>query len=166
MSAFPRPAVTVAVALAATALVSCSGSESAAPESTQAASVSDSATSASAAPAAPPAPAPAPLTDEDQVKEALQITQDAYNTQNWDAYLEMMCPDQRAKFTGNVMEMLKTTRQQNGLTNVKVLNVTIDGDTAKARVEASNEVLGTQEITMPFERSDGWKLCVREGITG
>lgn len=163
MTEFPRPVVAVACCLAAALLVSCSGSEPPPAESNSAST--SAASSSSAAAAAPLPPAPAPMSDEEQVAEALQIVQDAYNTQNWEAYLEMMCPDQRAKFIGNVMEGVKTTRLQNGLTNVKVLNVTVDGDTAKARVEASNEVLGTQEITMPFERSDGWKLCVREGIT-
>lgn len=162
MTEFPRPVIAVVCCVAATLLVSCSGSDPAAEDGNSATTSAES--SSSAAAAAPP-PAPAPMSDEEQVAEALQIVQDAYNTQNWDAYLEMMCPDQRAKFVGNVMESLKTGRIQNGLTNVKVLSVTIEGDTAKARVEASNEVLGTQEITMPFERSDGWKLCVREGIT-
>jgi hypothetical protein len=104
------------------------------------------------------------MSDKDQVVAALQAVADAYNTKNWDAYLEMQCPAMRAKFTGPVMEQLKVTRDKNGLSTFKVLDVTINGDTAKLRVLGSNETLGSQELTMPMERSDGWKLCVVNGL--
>lgn len=159
MNAVPTWVTLVVCGLTAALVVSCSGSEQPAGQSTGA---SSSASSVSTPVLPPP---PAPLSDEDQVRDTLLATADAYNTQNWDAYLELLCPEQRAKFTGQIMDSVKKTRAQNGLSYMKVQKVTIDGDTAKATVEASNEVLGTQTLTMPLERSDGWKLCVKDGVT-
>ena len=46
--------------------------------------------------------------------------QDAYNTQNWDAYLELMCPSWRAQYTGPIMDATKRTRADQGLTTITV----------------------------------------------
>jgi hypothetical protein len=154
-----RPIAVMACGLAAALLVSCSSAEK--PADTPSDQSTPAAPASSAAPQAPLPPAP--MSDEDQIREALKASQDAYNTQNWDAYLEMLCPVQRAKFTGEIMNMVKKGRAENGLSFMTVTSVAIDGDTAKATVEASNEVLGTQTLTLPLERSDGWKLCVKDG---
>ena len=118
----------------------------------------------STAVAAPPTStaAPAPPSDEDQVRQALKVLQDAYNTQNWDVYLQMLCPSERAKFTGGVMDSLKKTRADMGVTTANVVSVTVDGDNASAVVDGNSEVAGTGRVTMKFERGDdGWKLCMR-----
>ena len=160
MIALPRlvPIVAAVVLLAA-----CSSGEQQA-----ASSASSSGTSAVAAPSSPssptPPPAPPPMSDKDQVVAAMQAVADAYNTKNYDAYLEMLCPAMRVKFTGSILEQLKQTRDKQGLSTFKVIDVTIDGDSAKVRVQATNEALGTQELTMPMERGDGWKLCAPNGI--
>src|SRR5687768_9006412 len=65
---------------------------------------------------------PAP-SDDDQVREAVTAFQNAYNTQNWDAYLELMCPSWRAQYTGPVMEATKKSRVDQGLTTVTVTGV-------------------------------------------
>jgi hypothetical protein len=158
MTALPRLAC---LAVAAALLAACSHAE-------QPASGSSSSSSAVAAPSSSavptPPPAPPPPSDKDQIVAALQAEADAYNTKNWDAYLEMQCPAMRAKFVGAVLEMLKANRDKQGLSAFKVIDVTIDGDNAKVRVQASNETLGTQELTMPMARSDGWKVCAPNGI--
>jgi hypothetical protein len=155
----------LAVVVAAAALVAACGHS----EQQAAPSASSSASSAIAAPSSAssptPPPAPPPMSDKDQAVAALQAVADAYNTKNWDAYLEMQCPAMRAKFVGPVLEMLKQTRDKQGLSTFKVIDVTINGDSAKLKVQASNESLGTQEITMPMERSDGWKLCAPNGAS-
>ena len=155
MTAVLRPVAAAACGLVAALLVSCSGSDKPADQ--------PSAASSTGAPASATPLAPEPMSDADQIRESLKASQDAYNTQNWDAYLEMLCPVQRAKFTGEIMNMVKKGRAENGLSFMTVTNVTIDGDTAKATVEASNEIMGTQTLTLPLERSDGWKLCVKDG---
>jgi hypothetical protein len=120
--------------------------------------------SSTAATAAPPgtagAPAPsAPATDEDQIRQTLMAFQDSYNTQNWDAYLELMCTAMRAKFTGTVMNYVKKGRAQNGVSTVKILSIAISGDTATANLEGHNEALGTSTATLPLKLEDGWKIC-------
>jgi hypothetical protein len=155
------PRLLVVAAAAATLLAACSHSEQPSANSSGTSAV---AASSSASSPTPP-PAPPPMSDRDQVIAALQAVADAYNTKNWDAYLEMQCPAMRAKFVGPVLEMLKQTRDKQGLSTFKAIDVTINGDSAKLKVQASNESLGTQEITMPMERSDGWKLCAPNGAS-
>lgn len=164
MFAVPCPAATVIATVITTAvLAGCSSAQQpAAPSASSSGSAQAAAPSSASSPTLPPAPPP--LSDKDQVVAALQAVADAYNTKNWDAYLEMQCPAMRAKFTGPVMEQLKATRDKNGLSSFKVIDVTINGDSAKLKVQASNEALGTQELTMPMERSDGWKICVINGL--
>lgn len=107
-----------------------------------------------------PAPPPPPISDEDQIREAVRTFQDAYNVENWDAYRQMMCPAMRDQFNGPNMDMVKKTRTDNGLTNATVTGVVIDGDTATAVIESQNEAMGQRSVTLPLERSDGWKICL------
>ncbi|MFZ0833418.1 MAG: hypothetical protein WAM92_10080 [Mycobacterium sp.] len=71
---------------------------------------SSSATSNASAPDATNAPSPTPKSDEDQMRDTVMAFQDAFNTQNWDAYLNLMCRAMREQFTAPVMERLKKTR--------------------------------------------------------
>jgi len=109
-------------------------------------------------------PEPAPLSDEDQVRETVRAFQDAYNTQNWDAYLALMCPSWAAQYTGPVMETLKKTRVDNGLTTADVTNVQIVGDEATATVDAQNELLGRKTLDFQLVREDGWRMCMPNGV--
>ena len=106
---------------------------------------------------------PAP-SDEDQVRAAVLAFQDAYNTQNWDAYLEMMCPSWAAQYTGPVMDTLKKTRVDQGLTTVTVTGVQIQGDDATATVDAQNEMLGRKTLDFKLVREDGWRMCMPNGV--
>ena len=107
---------------------------------------------------------PAPPSDEEQVREAVMAFQDAYNTQNWDAYLELMCPSWAAQYTGPVMDMLKKTRVDQGLTTVDVNSVRIVGDEATATVDAQNEMLGRKTLDFQLVREDGWRVCMPNGV--
>lgn len=139
-------------------MVSCSSPLTA---GTPVAEHSSSPTSAAAAPPPPPEPPPPP-SDEDQIRQTVQAFQDAYNTQNWDVYKEQMCPAMRDQFTeGPVMDLLKKTRADNGLTRATVSAVDIDGDVATVTLDSQNEALGNLAPTLRLERGDGWKICVR-----
>ncbi len=117
-------------------------------------------TSASAAaPNTPAPPAPAPPSAEDQIRQTVMAFQDAYNTQNWDAYTELMCSAMRAEFTGPTMDYLKKSRVQNGLTTVKITSVAVSGDTATVAMDAQNEALGSASVSLPLKLEDGWKIC-------
>lgn len=118
-----------------------------------------SATSAASAPATTNAPSPTPKSDEDQIRDTVMAFQDAFNTQNWDAYLNLMCRAMREQFTAPVMERLKTTRTDQGLTQVISVKATIAGDNATATLDAQNELLGRQTVDLPLVREDGWKIC-------
>ncbi len=102
--------------------------------------------------------------DEDQVRAAVKAFQDAYNTQNWDAYLESMCPSWRAQYTGPVMDLTKKTRVDQGLTTVSVNSVQILGDEATANVDAENELLGRKTLDFKLVRDDGWRVCMPNGV--
>ena len=123
--------------------------------------------SAPAPVAAPPsAPAvatpPPPLSDEDQIRQTVQAFQDAYNTQNWDSYKQQMCPAMRDQFAdGRVMDILKKSRADGGMTAAKVSKVDITGDTAIVTLDSTNEALGNVHPTLPLQRGDGWKICVQ-----
>jgi len=106
---------------------------------------------------------PAP-SDEDQVRAAVMAYQDAYNTQNWDAYLALMCPSWAAQYTGPVMDSLKKTRVDQGLTTVTVNSVQIVGDDATATVDAQNEMLGRKTLDFKLVREDGWRMCMPNGV--
>jgi len=114
--------------------------------------------------------APAPTTtaqvpdDDQQVRDAVLAFQDAYNTQNWDAYLDAMCPSWAAQYTGPVMDMTKKTRVDQGLTTVKVMTVRVVGDEATATVDAQNEMLGRRTVDLQLVRDDGWRVCMPNGV--
>jgi hypothetical protein len=112
---------------------------------------------------APPSPAvpPPPPSDDEQIRAAIKAFSDAANSQNWDAYLQAMCPSMRATFTGPVMDQVKKDRSDHGLTTATVLTVDITGDTATAQLESTNELIGTQRVSLPLQRGDaGWAVCV------
>ena len=102
--------------------------------------------------------------DDDQVRAAVLAFQDAYNTQNWDAYLDAMCPSWAAQYTGPVMDMTKKTRVDQGLTTVKVMSVRVVGDEATATVDAQNEMLGRRTVELNLVRDDGWRVCMPNGV--
>lgn len=118
-------------------------------------------TSVVAGPTNAPLTPPPPTTEsaEDQIRQTVMAFQDAYNTQNWDAYTELMCAAMRVEFTGSVMDYLKKSRAQNGLTTVKITSVAITGDTATATMDAQNEALGSRSVSLPLKLEDGWKIC-------
>lgn len=140
-------------------VTSCSTTTTGRPIAEQHGAVSTTEISPSSAPELP-APPPPPMSDEDQVREALRTFQDAYNVENWEAYRQMMCPAMRDQFNGPIMDMVKKGRTDNGLTNATVTGVEIDGDTATAMIESENEATGQHSVTLPLERSDGWKICL------
>jgi hypothetical protein len=124
----------------------------------------------SSAPVSAPASAPhpsavaapttsAPESDEDQAKDTVKAFGDAYNSQNWEAYTELMCAAMRAQFTGIAMDYVKNGRINNGPTTMKSVTVAIDGDTGTATINGASEALGPGSITMPLKREDGWKVC-------
>lgn len=118
-----------------------------------------SATAAGPGPSSAAASAPTTTSAEDQVRQTVTAFQDAYNTQNWTAYTELMCSAMRAKFTGPVMDYVKKGRAEAGLTHITITSVTISGDTATAAMNSSNEALGTRSVTLPLKLEDGWKIC-------
>lgn len=121
---------------------------------------SRSSSATAAAPTASSAPVPqATPSAEDQVRETVTAFQDAYNTQNWTAYTELMCVAMRAKFTGPVLDYVKKGRSESGLTHVSITSVTVNGDTATASMISSNEALGTRSVSLPLKLEDGWKIC-------
>ena len=126
----------------------------------QSAQSSSSSTTTQAAPAPPPPP-PAPLSDEDQVRQAVRAFQDASNTQNWEAYLDAMCPAMRAQFTGPIMDSVKKNRASVGITTANVDSVTFKGDKATAILDATNELAGNMKVPIQLARGDdGWAVCV------
>lgn len=98
--------------------------------------------------------------DEEQIRQALGAIQEAYNNEDWDAYLQLLCPAMRDRFSGDVMDAVKSTRAEQGPSYTRLLSAVVDGDVATATVEGRNDVLGTQRLTWPFRRFDGWKLCI------
>ncbi|OOK65273.1 hypothetical protein BZL29_7984 [Mycobacterium kansasii] len=125
-----------------------------------AAHLTSSTSAAGSAATSPPAPpTPTTVSDEDQIRQTVTAFQDAYNTQNWQAYTELMCTAMRAQFTGPVMDYVKKGRAEAGLTQVTITSVTVTGDTAIAAMNSSNEALGTRSVTLPLKLEDGWKIC-------
>ncbi|WP_142281322.1 Rv0361 family membrane protein [Mycobacterium palustre] len=114
-----------------------------------------------AAPGTSPAPLP-PVTPstEDQIRQTMMAFQDAYNTQNWEAYTDLMCTAMRARFTGPVMDYVKKGRDQTGLTTITITSVTVTGDTATVAMDSRNEAVGSRAVTMPLKHEDGWKICM------
>lgn len=160
MDPLTRATATLLAAASVLAIASCSVSTSGRPVAAPPNATSAPASGAVPSPG-PPAPAPSTtVSDEDQIRQAVMAFQAAYNTQAWDAYLDLMCAGMRAQFTGSVMDYVKKGRIQNGLTNVKVTAVEIHGDTATATFDAQNETLGSRSgQTLPLKLEDGWKIC-------
>lgn len=159
MPSAPEILVSVSVAVALSALtISCSsvtGGHAAGPHP-------GASSSAALSPTGSPTAAgvtPSPPSDEDQIRQTVTAFQDAYNTQNWTAYTELMCSAMRAKFTGPVMNYVKKGRAESGLTHIIITSVTINGDTATAAMNSSNEALGTRAVSLPLKLEDGWKIC-------
>ena len=105
------------------------------------------------------APPSAAVSDEDQVRQTVGAFNDAYNSQNWEAYTELMCVAMRNQFTGVVMDYVKKNRANTGANTIKSIAVTITGDTATANITGTNEAQGPGTITLPLKREDGWKIC-------
>jgi hypothetical protein len=149
----------LAVLIIAAAVAGC-GSE---PKPGQASSASSSSTSPGAVAASPAAPTPTPpASDEDQIRETVMAFQDAYNTQNWAAYNELMCAKMREQFSGPTMDRLKKFRADQGLTQiVGISDVVIDGVNATVKMDAQNELLGRQTVPLKLAQDpDGWKVCM------
>jgi ketosteroid isomerase-like protein len=108
-----------------------------------------------------PNPTTSPATsDEDQIRRVVQEFADAYNSENWDAYTELMCTPMRARFTGTVMDYLKKDRTNAGVTTVSVTSVSVNGDTATVHMDSHNEALGSKSVSLQVKREeDGWKIC-------
>lgn len=105
-------------------------------------------------------PPSAAVSDEGQVRQTVKTFQDAYNTENWDAYLDVMCAPMRSKFTGVVMDSLKKDRERAGVTTATITSVSINGDTATVNINSRNEALGSMSVSLPLKREeDGWKIC-------
>ncbi|WP_006242417.1 hypothetical protein [Mycolicibacterium tusciae] len=157
--ASPRVLAVISAMLVTVALsAACSrGGTPVAEESTE------GSTQTSVADATPTTTATAP-SDDDQVRETVMAFQQAYNTQNWDAYLELMCPSWRAQYTGPIMDMTKKTRIDQGLTTMTVNSVQIVGDEATATVDAQNEMLGRKTLDLKLVREDGWRMCMPSGV--
>ncbi len=154
-----RILVSVSVAVALSALTSSCSSVT---DGRAAGPHPGASTSAAPSPSASPTAAvltPSPPSDEDQIRQTVTAFQDAYNTQNWTAYTELMCSAMRAKFTGPVMNYVKKGRAESGLTHIVITSVTINGDTATAAMNSSNEALGTRAVSLPLKLEDGWKIC-------
>lgn len=106
-------------------------------------------------------PVPAAATsDEEQIRRTVLAFGDAYNTENWDVYTELMCAPMRARFTGTVMDYLKKDRTNTGVTTVSITSVSVDGDNATVGMDSHNEALGSASVNMQVKREeDGWKIC-------
>lgn len=150
----PRVAAVIAAVLVAVA-PACSRGDAPTTEQTNAPSVPSATNTASAT------PSPTPISDEDLVRETVLTFQNAYNTQNWDAYFASMCRAWRAQFTEPMIEAMKQTRADQGLTTVTVTGVQITGDAATATLDARNELLGQKTIELRLAREDGWKVCMQ-----
>jgi hypothetical protein len=98
--------------------------------------------------------------DEDQIRRVILEFADAYNSENWDAYTELMCAPMRTRFTGTVMDYLKKDRTNAGVTTVSVTSVSVNGDTATVHMDSHNEALGSKSVSLQVKREeDGWKIC-------
>lgn len=151
MKSSPRLLAGIVGALVASALfASCTTQGTPVAEKTTAGSTTDA--------AAPPATATA-KSDEDQVRDTIYAFQDAFNTRNWDAYMQLLCNAMREQFTGPAMDLVQKARENQGLTEVISVEAKVNGDEATATMDAQNTVLGRQTIDIPLVHEDGWKIC-------
>jgi hypothetical protein len=143
--------------VAATIAAACSSTTGGAPVTPHASVPPSASNPTTSVAAAPPSGA---VSDEDQVRQTVKAFQDAANTENWDAYLELMCAPMRAKFTGTVMDYLKKDRERTGVTTATITSVSITGDNATVTMNSRNEALGSASVSLPLKREeDGWKIC-------
>lgn len=126
---------------------------------TAAHSATTSPAAGSASTSTPAAATPTSVSVENQIRQTVTAFQDAYNTENWQAYTELMCTAMRAQFTGPVADYVKKGRAESGLTQVTIISVTVTGDSAVAATNSTNEALGTRSVTLPLKLEDGWKIC-------
>jgi len=145
-----------ALLLAAVMLTSCARGQV---QPAQQSSATSSAASTSTAAPATPSTSPTPVSDADQVRAAVLAFQDAYNTQKWDDYLAGMCTAWRAQMAP-LIDNVKKTRTDQGLTTITVTGVNVTGDSATATLDAQNELLGRKTIEMKLLRENGWKVCM------
>jgi hypothetical protein len=155
----PISTTTMAATLAAATITSCSTVTGGTPAPPH---IGTSASATAAAPSNSPAGPPSPTTvsPQDQIRQTLMAFADAVNSQNWDAYTELMCSAMRAQFTGPVMDYLKKSRAESGMTAVTAItSIVITGDRATATLTTQNEAMGTRSVTLPLKLEDGWKIC-------
>jgi predicted lipid-binding transport protein (Tim44 family) len=113
-------------------------------------------------PAAPSSSASAAVSsgsDEDQVRNTFTAFQSAFDKEDWNQYLQLMCPSMRAQYTESVLDQMKQAHSAQGTTQATVKAVTIAGDTATATVEFQDKALGLKTVHIKFVRADGWKVC-------
>ena len=153
--------LTVAAAVVVAAVIAASCSNSTGGRAVTQHSAASRPAPASASRANPPAAAPssAVVSDEDQVRQTVSAFNDAYNSQNWQAYTELMCVAMRNQFTGVIMDYVKKNRANTGANTIKSIAVTINGDDATASITGTNEAIGSGTISLPLKREDGWKVC-------
>ncbi|WP_372507341.1 nuclear transport factor 2 family protein [Mycobacterium heckeshornense] len=154
-----RAPVGVTLLAASAIAASCSSTTSGAPVPQRSTSLSSTSPSNPSKSLAAP-PQTAAVSDENQIRETVMAFQDALNTQNWQAYLDLMCAPMRAKFTGIVMDYLKKDRARTGVTTATITSVSIAGDTATVTMDSNNEAMGSASVSLPLKREDdGWKIC-------
>lgn len=153
---FGAATAAVVATLLATSCSNSTGGTATPQRSTPSTAASASTSHANSPAAAPPSAA---VSDEDQVRQTVNAFNDAYNSQNWEAYTELMCAAMRAQFAGVVMDYVKRNRANTGVNTIKSIAVTITGDTATANITGTNEAAGSGTITMPLKQEDGWKVC-------
>jgi len=153
----PRWLAAGVVALGAALTLTCCSDSTGGSATPQRSTASAAPASPTSAPAA--APSSAPVSDEDQVRQTVSAFNDAYNSQNWEAYTELMCVAMRNQFTGVVMDYVKKNRANTGANTIKSIAVVITGDDATASITGTNESIGSGTISLPLKREDGWKVC-------
>lgn len=114
----------------------------------------------------PPAPAPPPRAaprapaasssgaDEAAIRQAVQASTGAYNAENWDVFMALICSARQASFP---LEMIKGQRADRGPMQTTVTAVTVTGDSATATTVMSDRFT----VTTPYHmvREGGWKIC-------
>ena len=106
-----------------------------------------------------PAPAPAPVAapvsgDEAAVRQSLATSTEAYNSENWDVFINLICNASRPAFP---LEMIKRQRTDRGPMQVTVNSVSVNGDHATAQTTMSDRTT----VNAPYHmvREGAWKVC-------
>lgn len=107
-----------------------------------------------APPQAPAGSSSSTASDEAAIRQTVQASTDAYNGENWDAFMGLMCAAKQATFP---LEMIKNQRAERGPLQVTVTAVTVTGDTATATTVMSDRFT----VTAPYHlvREGSWKIC-------